>query len=110
ERGRADDLEGHVDAPGQDRLDRLADAAGRVGGVGGAETGGELELVGVGVEGDDRRGAGDARPLDHVQPDAAAPDDGDAVAGRHTGDVEHCAEPGRDPAPGEADELQRDGG
>ena len=68
----------------------------------------ELELPRVGVERDDRGRAGDARALHHVEPDAAAPDHRDRLAGAHVGDVEHRPEPGGHTAPGEADHVERD--
>ena len=45
----------------------------------GAELTGELELRGHHVDRHDRRGAGDARPLDDIQADASAPDDRNRV-------------------------------
>ena len=83
ERGVADDLDGDVDsALAGLGGDRLRDSAGsRVYDVCRAQAERGLAAVRLRVSGDDRRRAGDAGGLDGAEPDAAAADDQDGVAG-----------------------------
>src|SRR5215469_14080107 len=60
-----------------------------------------------GVHPGDHRGAGQARPLDHGDADAAAADDGDRRAGLDPGGVDHRADPGHHPAADERGDLVR---
>ena len=104
----AEGVERHVyTAAGQlhDRLHgvRLA----RVDNVGGAEPVGELQLMVVDVDRDDPAGVQQPGALDHVEPDAAAPEHGDRHAGCRGWVVDHRAHAGRDRA---ADQRRHLGG
>ena len=55
-----------------------------------------LLLVVVGVDADDHVGPGEAKALDHVQPDAAQPEHRALRAGRDLGGVDHRADACRD--------------
>ncbi len=92
--GAAHALEGVVGAVRQDLLDPL----GRGEEVRGAELPGHRLLAGVGVDRDDRQRAGDARALDHVEPDAAGADHDDALAAVDLGPVQYGSDPGQHPA------------
>ena len=103
-----DDLERVVDtdtgepAHGLDRVDvRRVDEIGR------AESTGERQLLRIGVDRHDPGRTGDASALDHVEPDAAAPDHGDRVAGLDMGDVEHRAQAGDHGAAEDRRQLDR---
>ena len=76
----ADRLEGVVGATVGQVADgcRRVDARNGLDGLGGAELPSELELLRARIHGHDRRGSGQARALDDVQPDAAAAPDGHA--------------------------------
>ena len=67
-------------------------------------------LGGVGVDGDDAAGGGDAGGLHDRQADAADADDGDGLARPDLGPVEHGAGAGDDGAADEAGGLERDPG
>ncbi len=86
----ADALEAVVHAPGRhvddDLLDGLVVVLG-VDAVGGAKGAGQVELGGVGVDGDDAPRLGQLGALDHRQPDAAQAEYGHAVALLHLSGV-----------------------
>ncbi len=67
--------------------------------VGGAPLARELELGGVAVDRDDRRGAGEPRPGDHLQANAAAADHADTLADADARGVRDRADPGHHAAP-----------
>ena len=69
--------------------------------VSGTERAGQPLLVGIGVAGEDRVRPRDGGGLEHVEADAANADNGDALARRHLGPVEHCSGTGQDPTPDE---------
>lgn len=68
---------------------------------------GELELLGNAVDRDDEVRPREAGAGDHLQPDSAAPDDGDRFCGLYAGDVTHRAHPGDDAASEESCMPQR---
>ena len=107
-RRASDDLERVVDTDtcelphGLGRVDvRRVDEVGR------AESTGERQLLRIGVDRHDPGGTGDASALDHVEPDAAAPDHGDRVAGLDMGDVEDGTQAGDDGAAEDRRQLDR---
>src|SRR6266704_3881821 len=71
---------------------------GAVDGVGGAESGGQVEATGLQVDGDDRGGSGDGSGHYGGQPDAARSEDGDAGSGRDAERDEHRFGAGLDTA------------
>ena len=109
DRGRvADDLEGVLDAAAGDRQHLLDHAAARrQHRVRGAPAKRELELALVGVDGDDRPGAGELRARDHLEPDAAAADHAHARADAQAGPVDR-SDPGDDAAAEQRGLPQRD--
>ena len=66
-----------------------------------------FQLVVGDVDGDDRRGAGHARALHGIEPDAAAADDDDAAADPHARRVDHGAEAGQHAAGDERGDVER---
>ena len=60
------------------------------------------------VDGDDLGCAGDARALDHADADAPTPEDDDRRAGPHPGRVDRRSHAGRDAAPDQRRDVERD--
>lgn len=106
---QAHGLEGEVDAESASqfahRFDRVAVL--RIDHVGRSETPGEFQLLRHRVDRDDLHGSGNACGLDDIQPDAAAAEDRDRVAGGHVARVEDRAESGDHSTSDQGGELQR---
>ena len=75
---------------------------GRIQHVRGAKPLRRLPFAGYGINGDDRRGTGDAGGLDGADTDPSAAHDHHGVALRHSGGVGHGSRTGQDPAAQEA--------
>ena len=75
--------------------------------VGHAEPAAPFLAIGVDVDADDLVGPGEARALDHVEPDATEPEDDDIVADLNLGGVDHRADTRRHAAADVAARLER---
>src|SRR5262249_34377746 len=111
DRGRADHLEGVVDA---EAAGQLLDGRGHlrstrgVDEVGGAELLRQLELRLREVDADDARRPAQRGALDDVQADAAAAEDRNRLAGLHLGGVDHRPDAGHHPTADQAGAIEGD--
>src|SRR6056297_2470162 len=87
--------------------DQIALDFGRIDEIGHAEAGGHLDLAGVEIDADDLIGPRKAQALDHVEADAAKPEDDGAAADFHLRGVDDGPDAGGDAAADIADLVER---